>query len=199
MFASRPRGTRDFYGPEQLVKKTVEQRLAQLAEQHGFSQIETPIFEHAQVFTKSIGLGTDIVGKEMYQFNDRKNRPMVLRPEATASVVRAWVEEKLHLKSDYHRLYYSGPMFRYENPQRGRYRQFHQFGVEYLSPKDPCADLEIILLAQAIVKRFGLKTKLVINSLGDAKSRQNYVKTLRAYFQKKSSQFKRAFTTKDWP
>src|SRR5690606_39828273 len=134
-----------------------------------YKEIRTPIFEHTDLFLRSVGEATDIVTKETYTFEDRGERSLTLRPEGTAAVVRSYVENKMFGNPPQPtKLYYCGPMFRYERPQAGRYRQFVQFGVEALGSNDPAIDAEVIALAMEIYKSLGLKKlKLVINSLGD--------------------------------
>src|SRR5699024_5537798 len=132
----------------------------------------TPIFEQTELFSRAVGDTTDIVQKEMYTFTDRGDRSLTLRPEGTASVVRSYIEHKMFGYADQPvKLYYSGPMFRYERQQAGRYRQFVQFGVEAIGSDDPAIDAEVIKLAMDVYKEAGLtKLKLVINSLGDPSS-----------------------------
>ena len=134
---------------------------------YGYQEIRTPIFEHTELFLRGIGDTTDVVEKEMYTFNDRGNRSITLRPENTASVVRAYVENKLYAEPGPTKLFYMGPMFRYDRPQAGRLRQFHQFGVEALGTSNALIDAEVIMLAVQILRELGLKDlRLLINSVG---------------------------------
>jgi histidyl-tRNA synthetase len=148
-----------------------------------YQQIRTPIFEQTPLFERGIGEATDVVGKEMYTFTDRGDRSITLRPEGTAGVVRSYIENKLYATGGVQRLWYTGPMFRYERPQAGRQRQFHQIGVEVLGSSDPRADAETISIATTLLKSFGLQNlHLAINSVGDAADRQQYRDALVEYF-----------------
>ncbi len=140
-----------------------------LCDLYQYEEIRTPIFESTELFEKGVGDTTDIVQKEMYTFTDKGNRSLTLRPEGTAAVVRSFVGNKMHGNAVQPvKLYYNGPMFRYERPQAGRFRQFVQFGVEALGSADPAIDAEVISLAKNIYKKDVLQnTKLIINSLGD--------------------------------
>ena len=168
-----PRGTQDILPGEVEKWQYIEQKARELCERYQYHEIRTPIFEHTELFTRSVGETTDIVQKEMYTFKDRGGRSLTLRPEGTASTVRSFVENKMYGDPNQPvKLYYMGPMFRYERPQAGRFRQFVQFGVEALGSKDPAIDAEVIALAMDLYKELGLKKlKLVINSLGDKESR----------------------------
>lgn len=178
---NKPKGTQDIYFDDQIIREYVEEILTTVAKVNNFSKIETPIFERQEVFVRSVGETSDIVSKEMYSFADRKGREMVLRPEGTAGVIRAIVENKLFSNPTALKFFYMGPMFRYERPQKGRRRQFDQFGIEMLSEASPEADVEVILLAKQVLEIFNIKHKLVINSLGDKTTRDNYSKGLREY------------------
>ena len=179
----KPKGTKDIFGKTQIVRKHIFDVLNNVMNLYGYSRIDTPIFEHEEVFSRTVGSTTDIVQKEMYQFKDKKGRKLVLRPEGTAGVVRAIVENKLFLKLPY-RVSYQGPMFRYENPQKGRQRQFTQFGIELIDQKDPFHDAEVILMASLILKKLNIKAKLYINSVGNEKERESYLYVLKEYFKK---------------
>ena len=185
---NKPKGTRDIYGRRQTIRTSVKETLRSVAALYNFKEIETPIFERKEVFVKSVGESSDIVSKEMYEFKDKKGRSMVLRPEGTAGTIRAVVENKLFVNEETSKLFYMGPMFRYENPQKGRQRQFTQFGVEMISDRDPYADAEVILMGDLILKAFGLKNELLINSLGDKETRQKYSKVLKEYFTEHKSE-----------
>ncbi|MRJ03105.1 MAG: histidine--tRNA ligase [Epsilonproteobacteria bacterium] len=160
------RGMRDLLPPLSEKYRTFLSRASQLAENYGFGYIETPIVEESLLFTRSVGESSDIVGKEMYEFVDKGGHRVALRPEGTAGVVRAFIEQKLDRQGGVHRFFYHGPMFRYERPQRGRFREFHQFGVESFGEKSVYEDASIILLAREIVESFGIGYTLKINSLG---------------------------------
>ncbi len=185
---NRPKGTKDIFGNRQRIRTSVKETLSAVARIYNFEEIETPIFERKEVFVKSVGETSDIVSKEMYEFKDKKGREMVLRPEGTAGTIRAIVENKLFVSEDTSKVFYMGPMFRYENPQKGRQRQFTQFGVEMICDKDPYADAEVILMADLMLKALGLKSKLLINSLGDKETREAYSTELKKYFKKNISE-----------
>ena len=149
-----------------------------------FQQITTPILENCEIFTRSLGLTSDIVSKEMYNFVDQGNDRLVLRPEGTAAIARAVITNSL--EQDLNKFFYSGPMFRRERPQSGRLRQFHQVGVEYIGSQNHLTDIEIILLAEKFLKDLKIRQKLTleINSLGNEKSRYNYNISLKEFFEK---------------
>lgn len=176
------RGTRDLLPETKKVFRKLEQIAFDNAQNYGFKEIETPIFEFSDVFHRSLGETSDAVSKETYTFTDRGGDSITLRPEGTAGVVRAYVSEGL-AQHNPNKLYYYGPMFRYERPQKGRYRQFYQFGVEILGLESPQADVECLDLAWAILKKAGLSQKCVleINTLGDVESRSNYRTALVQY------------------
>jgi histidyl-tRNA synthetase len=157
-----------------------------LFEDYGFSEIRVPVFEYTELFARSIGASTDIVEKEMYTFEDRDGRKITLRPEGTAGVVRAFIEHSMYADSQLTKLYYMGPMFRHERPQKGRYRQFHQIGVEALGTDHPHVDIEVLALLHALFTRLGIKDlKLQINSLGDTTCRGAYRDALVNYLTAK--------------
>ena len=176
------RGVNDLL-PEVLAKhnKVIEDAL-KISNQYCYSQIETPIFEFSEIFTKPLGISSDIVTKENYIFRDRSDDELMLRPEGTSGVVRAFLNAGL-IQDIPKRFSYFGPMFRYERPQKGRLRQFKQFGVECLGLSNPMADVEVISLGKDFLQKLGLLSSisLKINSLGDAESRSNYRKTLIEY------------------
>lgn len=167
-----PRGTQDILPGEVEKWQLIEEKARELCEKFQYREIRTPIFEHTELFLRSVGDTTDIVQKEMYTFEDRGGRSLTLRPEGTASAVRSFVEHKMHGDASQPvKLYYMGPMFRYERPQAGRFRQFVQFGVEAIGSADPAIDAEVIALAMSLYKSMGLqKLKLIVNSLGDKKA-----------------------------
>ncbi len=173
------RGTRDLLPETKQVFRSIEAKAYKLAQNYGYKEIETPIFEFSEVFHRSLGETSDAVSKETYTFLDRGGDSITLRPEGTAGVVRAYVSEGL-AQHNPNKLYYYGPMFRYERPQKGRYRQFYQIGVEILGLENAQADIECLDLAWNFLKSIGLlaKIKLEINTLGDPESRQNYRKAL---------------------
>ncbi|MGA7355261.1 MAG: ATP phosphoribosyltransferase regulatory subunit, partial [Candidatus Cybelea sp.] len=152
---SAPRGTSDFFPPESGRWNALEARIHSLAARYGYGEIRTPLFEATELFVRGVGAQTDIVEKEMYTFTDRGGRSLTLRPEWTAPVVRAALEHHLFTAGPL-RLYYIGPIFRYERPQKGRYRQSHQFGVECFGFAGPEADLEVISLAWELVQGYGI-------------------------------------------
>ncbi|MDR2734134.1 MAG: histidine--tRNA ligase [Spirochaetota bacterium] len=160
-----------------------EQTMTDLALRYGYAEIRTPIFESAELFIHSVGEETDIVRKEMFRFTDRGERDLVLRPEGTAGVVRAWIENKLGAHDPVSRLFYHGQMFRAERPQKGRYRQFHQFGVECIGGADARHDVEVIMLFWDLLQTLGVKRiRLEINSVGCAHCRPQYREALKAHF-----------------
>jgi histidyl-tRNA synthetase len=186
-----PRGTQDIL-PGQVEKwQAIENKARELCDKYVYREIRTPIFEHTELFLRSVGETTDIVQKEMYTFSDRGDRSLTLRPEGTASTVRAYVEHKMFGDAQQPvKLYYMGPMFRYERPQAGRYRQFVQFGVEALGSADPAIDAEVISLAMSLYQEMGLqKLKLVVNSLGDKESRNAHREALVNHFQPRIGEF----------
>lgn len=186
-----PRGTQDILPGEVEKWQIIEQKARELCNKFQYKEIRTPIFEHTELFLRGVGDTTDIVQKEMYTFTDRGERSLTLRPEGTASTVRSFVENKMHGNATQPvKLYYMGPMFRYERPQAGRFRQFVQFGVEALGSSDPAIDAEVIALAVSIYKGLGLsKLKLVINSLGDKESRQAHKQALINHFEPSIGEF----------
>ncbi|MRI59044.1 MAG: histidine--tRNA ligase [Epsilonproteobacteria bacterium] len=160
------RGMRDILPPLSQKYLYFLQEASRIARNYGFEYIQTPLLEETQLFRRSVGESSDIVGKEMYQFTDKGGNDVVLRPEGTAGVVRSFIEHKLDRQGGVHRFYYHGSMFRYERPQKGRFRQFHQFGVESFGEASVYEDGAIILLAKAILDRFSIPYSLKINSLG---------------------------------
>lgn len=185
MAYSAPRGTVDLLPGNTEKWQKLEQILRTISDLYNVKEIRTPIFEHTELFNRSVGDTSDIVTKEMYTFEDKKGRSITLRPEGTAGVARAFVENKLFSIADKPvKLFYMGPMFRYERPQKGRQRQFHQYGVEMLGVENPALDVEAMCMAVTIVKALGLKNvRLVINTLGDAKSREMHKAALKEHFK----------------
>lgn len=178
------RGTRDILPEEVGYWQKVEAIAKSILELAAYQEIRPPIFERTELFERGIGEATDVVGKEMYTFNDKATPPrsITLRPEGTAGVLRAFIENSLYATGGVQRLWYMGPMFRYENPQAGRQRQFHQLGVEVLGSSDPRADVEAIAIATNILQTLGLKDlRLDINSVGNPEDRQGYRQALVDY------------------
>ena len=178
------RGTYDLYGENKRKAKRVVAVGSRIVEKYGFEEIETPIFEFTEVFSRNLGDTSDIVTKEMYCFEDRGGESLTLRPEGTAGVVRAFISEGMQQNLPV-KLYYTGPMFRYERPQKGRQRQFTQFGVELLGVETPQADIEVIAMAYEFIESLGLAGTVTveINSLGDKESRDAYREKLVAYLK----------------
>ncbi len=178
------RGTYDLYGTAKRKAKKVIATASEVVEKYGFDEIETPIFEFTEVFARNLGDTTDIVTKEMYCFEDRGGESLTLRPEGTAGVVRSFISEGMQQNLPV-KLYYAGPMFRYERPQKGRQRQFTQFGVEMLGVASPQADIEVIAMAYEFLENLGLAGAVTveINSLGDAESRKAYREKLVNYLK----------------
>ncbi len=175
MAFQKPKGTQDIV-PGQVEKwQYVEDKARDICRRFNYKEIRTPIFEQTELFQRGVGETTDIVEKEMYTFEDKGGRSMTLRPEGTAGIVRAYVENKLYGEPDVSKLYYIGPMFRYEQPQAGRYRQLHQFGVEAIGSPDPAMDAEVIGLGYVFYKELGLGgVRVEINSVGNPESRAAY-------------------------
>jgi histidyl-tRNA synthetase len=186
LFIKIPKGTQDIL-PEDISKwYYIENIIKNTLNKYGYKEIRTPIFEHTDLFVRGIGETTDIVTKEMFTFPDRKGRSLTLRPEGTASVVRAYLENRMDRISKVVKLFYIGPMFRCEKPQAGRFRQFNQFGIEVIGTKSPAADVEVILVALEIYKKLGLKNlKVLINSVGCKKCRKDYVQKLKEFLREK--------------
>ncbi len=178
------RGTYDVYGETKRKMKKVVSTGSEVVEKYGFEEIETPIFEFTEVFSRNLGETSDVVTKEMYCFQDRGGESLTLRPEGTAGVVRSFVSEGMQQNLPV-KLYYAGPMFRYERPQKGRQRQFTQFGCELLGVETPQADIEVISMAYEFVEKLGLEGNVVveINSLGDQESRDAYRTKLVEYLR----------------
>lgn len=186
MLTNAPRGTKDILPDTVGDWNYVEGEIRELCRRFGYNEIRTPIFEHTELFQRGIGEGTDVVDKEMYTFTDRGARSITLRPENTASAVRAYLQNKLYAQSNLVKLFYIGSMFRYDRPQAGRMREFHQFGVEALGEANPAVDAEVILLAMNLLEGLGLKDlELSINSVGCPKCRSKYRTMLQDFFRDK--------------
>ena len=186
MSYQRPKGTNDILPGESEKWQFVEETARLVFNDYQYQEIRTPIFEHYEVISRSVGDTTDIVSKEMYDFHDKGDRHVTLRPEGTAPIVRAYVENKLYgpeFKKPY-KVYYTGPMFRYERPQKGRLRQFHQIGVEAFGSENPSLDVEVMAMAMDFFKQLGInQLRLVINPLGDKETRTNYRQALITYLE----------------
>ena len=181
----RPTGTLDTLPEDQHYWHHVRARARHLAELAGFERIDLPIFEATEVFARGIGAGTDVVDKEMYTFTDRGGNQLTLRPEFTAGVMRAYIENGLHVRSQPQKLYSLGPVFRYERPQAGRYRQHTQFNVEILGEQDPAADVEVMALVWDLYAGLGFRDLVFqLNSTGCPRCRPGYVTVLKTYYAK---------------
>ncbi|QCT75064.1 histidine--tRNA ligase [Macrococcoides canis] len=185
MMINIPRGTQDILPAETAKWRYVESKLHDIAASYNYKEIRTPMFESTDLFARGVGDSTDIVQKEMYTFKDKGDRSLTLRPEGTAAVVRSYIENKMNGDANQPvKLYYNGPMFRYERKQKGRYRQFVQFGVEAIGSENPAIDAEVIHMVYNIYKSFGLKhIKIVLNSIGDMDSRKEYKQALIQHFE----------------
>lgn len=189
MLTTKPRGTNDFLPGEVEKWQYLEGLIRDLFARYHYKEIRTPIFEHTELFLRSVGETSDIVSKEMYSFEDKGLRHVTLRPEGTAGTVRAFVENKLFSQSLPVKLYYTGPMFRYDQPQAGRYRQFHQFGCEVLGSADPLVDAEVITFAVDLFSQLGLESlSVLINTVGCDHCRPRYQQALKDYFSQYKDQ-----------
>ena len=179
-----PRGTEDVLPEEAVQWQVIEAVMRSEASLHGFGEVRTPVFEHTELFQRGVGDTTDIVQKEMYTFLDKGGRSVTLRPEGTAGAARAMLEHGVYNNGLPVRFYYFTSCYRYEKAQKGRLREFHQFGAEIYGSADPLADAEVILLGSSIFERFGLKdVRLEINSIGCPECRAKDLEALRAYFE----------------
>ena len=184
-----PRGTYDILPDQAMAWQWMEMKIREVLLAYGYGEIRTPIFEHTELFLRGIGETTDIVEKEMYSFTDKGGRNLSLRPEGTAPVVRAYIQHKLHGQGGATKLFYLGPMFRQERPRAGRFRQFHQFGVELIGEDSPMADAEMIVLAHDLYRQLGLTgLEIYLNTVGCPVCRQEYKKELIASLQASSDQ-----------
>ncbi|MNI03704.1 Histidine--tRNA ligase [compost metagenome] len=183
MSIQKPKGTQDLLPAELEKWQYLEAKARDLCRRFNYKEIRTPIFESTELFVRGVGETTDIVEKEMYTFLDKGDRSNTLRPEGTAGVVRAYVENKIYGEPDVSKLYYMGPMFRYEQPQAGRYRQFHQFGIEAFGSVDPSIDAEVIALGYTFYKEIGLtQVSVEINSVGTPAVREAYRAKVQEFF-----------------
>ena len=180
----RIKGTQDILPEDSYKWIALENKIRSVMQKYNFNELRTPVFEQTELFARGIGQLTDIVAKEMYTFEDRGKKQITLKPEMTAPIMRAYLENKLYAQSQLNKIYYIAPLFRQENPQAGRLRQFHQFGAETLGSSAAEADVEIIDLALSIYEAIGLKDlKLIINSVGDAEDRIRYKKILQDFIR----------------
>ncbi|MBS3786575.1 histidine--tRNA ligase [Candidatus Bipolaricaulota bacterium] len=179
-----PKGLYDIKPEDMPYWHAVEREVRSTMPLYGYEEIRTPIMEKTEVFARGVGEETDVVSKEMYTFEDKGGRSMTLRPENTASVVRAYLEHKFYGKEELSKWYYLGPMFRYESPQKGRSRQFHQYGAEAIGSSDPSLDAEMISLSTDLLRSLGLEeVGLTLNSIGCPEDRNNYVNQLVEYLE----------------
>lgn len=178
-----PRGVNDILPPESMKWQYVRKKAEEVFARYNYEEIVTPIFEHTELFQRGIGETTDVVEKEMYTFEDKGGRSITLRPEGTASVMRSFIQHKIYGQTQPTKYFYFGPMFRYERPQAGRFRQFHQLGVEVLGVDNPAVDAEIIMVGLQLLDELGIKDyELFINSVGCPECRNTYREALREYF-----------------
>ena len=186
MLSKAPRGTKDITPKDVYKWHYVEKKFREICALYGYEEIRTPVFEHTEVFARSVGDTTDVVQKEMYTFADRGDRQLSLKPEGTAGVIRSFIENKMYADTQPTKLYYITPCFRYERPQAGRQRQFHQFGIEVLGSDGATVDAEVISLAVQFFNELGLKNLSVnINSVGCPKCREAYNNKLKEYLDQK--------------
>lgn len=186
MLSKAPRGTKDITPKDVYKWHYIEKKFREICALYGYEEIRTPIFEHTEVFSRSVGDTTDVVQKEMYTFTDRGDRQLSLKPEGTAGVIRSFIENKMYADTQPTKLYYITPCFRYERPQAGRQRQFHQFGIEVLGSDGPSVDAEVISLAVQFFNEMGLNNLSVnINSVGCPTCREEYNRKLKEYLDKK--------------
>lgn len=184
MITQRPKGTQDWYGEDMHKRTLIEELARKLCKVYNIKEIITPVFEHTVLFTRSVGETTDVVQKEMYTFDDKGKRSITLKPEGTAGAIRAYLENNLYAESQPTKLFYVTPAFRYENPQSGRLRQHHQFGIEFVGSKSPLAEVELITLITTFIREIGLKkAKLHINSIGCKNCRKTYNEALLTFLK----------------
>ena len=185
MKINKIKGTVDYFNDEVLKYRFIEEKARKIASEFGYQEIITPVFESTDVFARGVGEGTDIVTKEMYTFKDRSDKSITLRPEGTAGVSRAYVENKLYVQPGLRKLFYYMPMFRCERPQAGRLRQFTQFGIEALGPGSAYLDADVINFAYKFLIDLGIKNiKVCINTIGSIEGRAKYEEVLKEYFSK---------------
>lgn len=184
MITQRPKGTQDWFGSNMYKRTRIEELARKLCKAYNIKEIITPVFEHTVLFQRGVGETTDVVQKEMYTFMDKGDRSITLKPEGTAGAIRAYLENNMYAESQPTKLFYVTPAFRYEQPQSGRLRQHHQFGVEFVGSKSPLAEVELIALITTFIHQIGLKdAKLHINSIGCSNCRKTYNEALLAYLR----------------
>ena len=189
MITQRPQGTQDWYGNNMDRRTRIEALARELCQAYHIQEISTPVFEHTILFQRGVGETTDVVQKEMYTFEDKGGRSITLKPEGTAGAIRAYLENNLYAESQPTKLFYMTQAFRYEQPQSGRLRQHHQFGVEFIGSKSPLAEVELITLLSEFIRRLGLKgVKLHINSIGCQSCRKTYHEALVGYLSQYEDQ-----------
>lgn len=189
MAIKAPKGTHDVTPQEAALWQYIEDTARDICKEYGYGEIRLPVFEHTELFQRGVGDTTDVVQKEMYTFNDKGGRSITLRPEGTAGVVRAYLENNLYANVQPTKLFYLLSCYRYEKPQAGRLREFHQFGVECFGARGPAVDAEIISVAHELFQRLGLSDiALHINSIGCPKCRAEYNRKLQAYFEKRKDE-----------
>ncbi|MGL4483756.1 MAG: histidine--tRNA ligase, partial [Anaerovoracaceae bacterium] len=186
MLTNAPKGTKDVLPSQSYKWQYVEKKFAEICDRYGFKEIRTPVFEHTEVFSKGVGDTTDIVQKEMYTFQDLGKRSLTLRPEGTSPVVRSFIEHKLYAEVQPSKYFYNSSCFRYEKPQSGRLRAFHQFGIEIFGTNSTMADAEVIALGYDFLRELGiLNVELRINSVGCPECRVNHRAALRKFLEPK--------------
>lgn len=184
MAIQAPKGTKDMLPKDAYKWQYIESKLRELSAEYGIREIRTPMFENTELFTRGVGETTDVVQKEMYTFDDKGGRSMTLKPEGTAPAVRAFIESSMYADAQPTKMYYFTPAFRYENVQKGRLRQFHQYGIEVFGSKEPSIDAEIISIAMRALNEFGIEgLSLNINSLGCPECRKKYNDALKKYLE----------------
>lgn len=184
MITQKPKGTQDWYGKNMHKRTIIEEKARKLCRAYNIKEISTPAFEHTELFQRGVGETTDVVQKEMYTFFDKGNRSISLKPEGTAGAIRAYLENGLYAESQPTKLFYMTQAFRYENPQGGRFRQHHQFGVEFIGSKSPLAEVELITLLSSFIRELGLRdVKLHINSIGCKNCRNAYNEALMGFLK----------------
>ncbi len=189
MITQRPKGTQDWYGINMHKRTIIEEMARKICKTYNVKEVITPVFEHTILFQRGVGETTDVVQKEMYTFDDKGNRSITLKPEGTAGAVRAYLENSLYAESQPTKLFYFTQAFRYENPQSGRLRQHHQFGIEFFGSASPLAEVELITLLTQFMKELGLTgAKLHINSIGCKNCRQTYNEALLSYLKQHESE-----------
>jgi histidyl-tRNA synthetase len=189
MITQRPKGTQDWYGENMHKRTIIEAKARKICRAYNIKEVITPAFEHTILFQRGVGETTDVVQKEMYTFDDKGNRSITLKPEGTAGAVRAYLENGLYAESQPTKLFYFTQAFRYENPQSGRLRQHHQFGIEFFGSSSPLAEVELITLLTEFMQDLGLKgARLHINSIGCKSCRKTYNEALLAYLKEHEEQ-----------